>query len=182
MSKKSKAASSSRVQAGAFGSTAFGGTGTSTFGASSGFASAAPPSQLSHVYEPPDLSTISDPATVVAWKNLQKRDGVTKEKALDELLAHVDRIEGEKQGLDDGFLEAWVRLLEFSSRQSCVCSSLVACSLVYRQGVSGRTFSNRYRVYRSSSTPASPLRMHDKYASVHTPCRAASQEFWGSAS
>lgn len=111
MSKKSKAASSSRAQVGAFGSSAFGGASTSTFGTS--FASGAPPSQLSYVYEPPDLSAISDPSTVVAWKNLQKRDSITKTKALDELLAHVGKIEEDKQALDDGFLEAWVRYRSF---------------------------------------------------------------------
>ena len=110
--KKSKAASSSRAQPGTFGSVAFGASDTfsksnSPFGNSFG---AAPSSQLSYVYEPPEINTISDPTVVVAWKGLQKKDSATKTKALDELLAHVAKIEEEKQILEDGFLEAWTRL------------------------------------------------------------------------
>jgi len=102
--KKSKA-SSSRAQAGAFGAAAFGGSSgfSSSFGAS-------PASQLSCVYEPPELSSFSDPTVVVSFKNLQKRDSTTKTKALDDLLAHVAKVEEEKQTLEEGFLEAWVRL------------------------------------------------------------------------
>ena len=102
MSKKSKAASSARAQAGAFGSTAFGGDAfshnPSTFATSFG---AVPASQLSYVYEPPELRTISDPAVVVAWRSLQKKASTTRAKALEDLLAHLAKVEEEKQSLED---------------------------------------------------------------------------------
>lgn len=61
---------------------------------------------LSYVQEPTDLSAISDPNVVVAVKNLSKKDGTTKAKALEDLQSHVSAPDVE---IEDGLLEAWVR-------------------------------------------------------------------------
>lgn len=101
MSKKFKSqASSSRAAAGAFGS--FGGF-SGTFGSDG-----REPSSLTYISEPPDLSRISEQQLVIAFKNLQKKDEITRTKALEELKEHVSAIEGRKGTLDDGFLQAWV--------------------------------------------------------------------------
>ena len=101
MSKKTFRSQASSSKAGfgsagtTFGSVAFGHT---------------PGSVLSYVYEPPDLSRISDSTIVVSLKNLQKKDGTTKSKALEELQAYV-AFQGEnKDALEDAFLDAWARL------------------------------------------------------------------------
>ena len=110
MSKKAfkSQASSSR----AFTSNPLTGTGSNFgFGAStaSSFAQG-PGSVLSYVYEPPDLSSISDPAVGVSFKNLQKKDSTTKYKALEDLNAHVAAQKNDKAALEDPFLEAWTKL------------------------------------------------------------------------
>ena len=68
-------------------------------------------SQLSHVYEPPDLNGISNPNVVVAYKNVQKKDSTTKSKALEELHAYVQAQKDDKRDIEEAFLEAWVCLL-----------------------------------------------------------------------
>lgn len=86
MSKKFKSqASSARAASG------LGGFGT--------FGTAVSP--LSYIAEQPDLSQISEPNVVVAFKNLSKKDSVTKAKALDELLESL------KDGGDIAVLTAW---------------------------------------------------------------------------
>lgn len=101
MSKKFKSqASSSRAAAGAFGS--FGGF-SGTFGSDG-----REPSSLTYISEPPDLSRISEQRLVIAFKNLQKKDDITRTKALEELKEYISAIEGKKGTLDDGFLQAWV--------------------------------------------------------------------------
>jgi len=92
-------ASSSRAALGAFGS-GFGSTSTSAFGATS--------SPLSYVTEPPDLSSISDPNVVVAFKNLSKKDSTTKAKALEDIQTYVSSLSGQ---VEEAVLEAWVGLL-----------------------------------------------------------------------
>lgn len=78
-----------------------GGSGsTAAFGAAS--------SPLSYVAEPPDLSSVSDPNTVVAFKNLAKKDSTTKAKALEDLQAYVSSSGAD---LEEAVLEAWVRVL-----------------------------------------------------------------------
>lgn len=62
---------------------------------------------LSYVQEPPDYSSISDPKIVVAFKNLSKKDGTTKAKALEDLQAFVNPSDTE---ITEAFLEAWVGL------------------------------------------------------------------------
>lgn len=66
-------------------------------------------SQLSHVYEPPDLGAISDPNVVVSLKNIQKKDSTTKSKALDDLQSYVQSLQDNPK---ESLLEAWVRLHE----------------------------------------------------------------------
>lgn len=61
-------------------------------------------SPLSYVYEPPDLTSISEPNTVVAFKNLQKKDSTTKAKALEDLLKSVSS----GKSFEDAALDAWV--------------------------------------------------------------------------
>ena len=105
-------ASSSRAFSGVFG-TQDGGSGGAGFKMPSGFG-AVSSSPLSYVYEPPDLSDISDPNIVVAFKNVQKRDGTTKAKALEELQTHFMGLGLKQAGLEDSVLEAWVGFLGHS--------------------------------------------------------------------
>ncbi|KAL2869352.1 ubiquitin-protein ligase RKR1 [Aspergillus lucknowensis] len=103
MSKKFKSqASSSRAAA-------------STFGGFGGFSSSAASrrrevSSLTYVAEPPDLSRISEPQLAIALKNFSKKDEVTRTKALDDLRSYVSDVEKSDGTLDDGFLEAWIRI------------------------------------------------------------------------
>lgn len=97
MSKKQfrSQASSGRVIPGAgFG----GGFGSSAFGTYS--------SPLSYVYEAPDLSAVVDANVVVNFKNLMKKDGTTKAKALEDLQAYSAASDVE---IEDALLTAWVR-------------------------------------------------------------------------
>lgn len=66
-------------------------------------------SVLSYITEPPDLSSISEPSVVVAFKNLSKKDATTKAKALEDLQAYILARTVETGGVEDGVLEAWVR-------------------------------------------------------------------------
>ncbi|KAJ5961211.1 Zinc finger RING-CH-type [Penicillium vulpinum] len=103
MSKKFKSqASSSRAAASAFGS----------FGGFSGGLSSEgkDPSALTYIAVPPDLSRIADQQLVIAFKNLLKKDDITRLKALEELRDHISAVEEKKGTLDDGFLDAWVRI------------------------------------------------------------------------
>ncbi|CAL5871644.1 uncharacterized protein PFLUO_LOCUS5897 [Penicillium psychrofluorescens] len=99
MSKKFKSqASSSRAAASAFGG----------FG---GFSSQGrEPSALTYIAEPPDLSRIEEQQLVIAFKNLQKKDEITRTKALEELKDYIFAMEDRKGTLDDGLLDAWVRI------------------------------------------------------------------------
>ncbi|KAL9136293.1 MAG: hypothetical protein Q9175_002499 [Cornicularia normoerica] len=116
MSKKAfkSQASSSRAVSGFIGGegTRFGSsTGTSAFGA-------VPSSPLSYVYEPPDLSELSDPNVGVAFKNLQKKDGTTKAKALEDLQTYVSSLGAETGGVEEVMLTAWVKIYPRSSIDS----------------------------------------------------------------
>ncbi|KAJ5359497.1 uncharacterized protein N7496_011910 [Penicillium cataractarum] len=103
MSKKFKSqASSSRAAAGAFGG--FGGF-------SNAFDSGGrEPSALTYITEPPDLSRIWDQQLVIAYKNLLKKDEITRTKALEELKEYISSVEGKNGTVDEGFLEAWVKV------------------------------------------------------------------------
>lgn len=113
MSKKFKSqASSSRAASGAFGAGAFGGF--SQASSDNGDV----PSSLSYIFEPPDLSLISQPQVVVAFKGLLKKDSTTKLKALEDLLDFVYGADVEEGQLENGFLEAWVCVILFYLHQS----------------------------------------------------------------
>ncbi|KAK0841406.1 hypothetical protein LTR03_009939 [Friedmanniomyces endolithicus] len=77
---------------GAFSSSAFGSTESSA---------------LSYIQEPPDYTAINDVNVVVAFKNLSKKDSTTKAKALEDIQLHIAEPETE---VEEGFLEAWVKL------------------------------------------------------------------------
>ncbi|KAI9674183.1 MAG: hypothetical protein M1817_002001 [Caeruleum heppii] len=97
-------ASSGRAAAGAFAGSAFGGAAVasnSPFGAVS---------TLSYISEPPDLSSISQPHVVVAFKNLSKKDATTKAKALEELQSYINSHEVGQNIIEDTILEAWIKL------------------------------------------------------------------------
>nr|POE74411.1 e3 ubiquitin-protein ligase listerin [Quercus suber] len=95
MSKKFKTQASSGRAAGGFG--AF---------SSSAFASGHS-SVLSYIQETPDYSGIGDANAVVAFKNLSKKDGTTKAKALEDLSTYVS-LEGKE--IEENVLESWVKL------------------------------------------------------------------------
>lgn len=80
-----------------------------SFGPSPAFG-AIPSSSLSYVYEPPDLSSVSEPNVVVALKNLQKKDSITKSKALEDLQTYILTLAVADGGVEDAILEAWVGL------------------------------------------------------------------------
>ncbi|KKK14741.1 hypothetical protein AOCH_002242, partial [Aspergillus ochraceoroseus] len=103
MSKKFKSqASSSRAAAGAFGG--FGGFSSSVSGHGKDLSS------LTYVAEPPDLSRISEPQLAIAFKYFSKKDEVTRTKALDDIKEHVSNVEKTGGTLDQGFLEAWIKI------------------------------------------------------------------------
>ena len=96
MSKRQFKTSANSARAGA----GLGGFGNSGLGfGSAGY------STLSYVQVPPDYGSINDANVVVAFKNLAKKDGTTKAKALEDLQAHLSTSDVE---VEDGVLEAWV--------------------------------------------------------------------------
>lgn len=101
MSRKSvkSQASSSRAFSGGF--DAFGASSTTGFGGTT-------QSQLSHVYEPPNLTNISNPQIVVALKNIQKKDSTTRSKALEDLQEFVKLEAASDAGIEEDFLQSWV--------------------------------------------------------------------------
>ena len=117
MSKKQfkNQASSSRAASGLF-TAANGAFGSSTQGG--GTFGAVSSSPLSYVYEPPDLTSISEPNIIVAFKNLQKKDSTTKAKALEDLLESVSSYES----YEDAVLDAWVSLTAVNGTRS-FCSN-----------------------------------------------------------
>lgn len=89
--------------------------GTSGFGAKPGsargfgFGLGSAVSELSYVAEPPDFSSISDAQVVVSFKNLLKKDSITKTKALEDLLSYVRAHPYEQGGgVEEAILETWV--------------------------------------------------------------------------
>ena len=133
MSKKQfkSQASSSRAVSGVYGTsdTPFGGSGLGTpsaFGAVSF-------SPLSYVYEPPDLSGISLPNVVVAFKNVQKKDSTTKAKALEDLQNHVLSLKAEKGGVEEAIVEAWVRL--YRRNLYLYCKIVIQCCLLRSKSI-----------------------------------------------
>ena len=85
-----------------------------------------PSSALSYVYEPPELTDV-DPKLAVIYKSLQKKDGTTKVKALEDLKAYASSpdFDIEDQKTRTGLLEPWVGL---SSRSSTVTFNVLSSS------------------------------------------------------
>ena len=108
MSKKlfKSQASSSRASSGIFGAQDTG-SGHGFLGFTPAFGAIAS-SPLTYIYEPPDLSSISEPNVVVSLKNLQKKDSTTKSRALEDLQNYVSRLESDTAGVEEDILEAWV--------------------------------------------------------------------------
>ncbi|KAF2835732.1 hypothetical protein M501DRAFT_941447 [Patellaria atrata CBS 101060] len=100
-------ASSSRAVSVGFSMSTFGfsSASRSTFGSVS--------SPLAYVSEPPDLSAISDPKTIVAFKSLSKKDSTTKAKALDDLQSYTSAGE-----IEDAVLDAWITIYPRTSIDS----------------------------------------------------------------
>jgi hypothetical protein len=73
-----------------------------------GFGGVSNRSTLSYVAEVPDLSSITDPNIVVAFKSLLKADGTTKIKALETIDEHIAQHPNTEGGVEDPILEAWV--------------------------------------------------------------------------
>ena len=93
-------ASSERAAGGFYSNNAFGSTGlNSVFGKGSG---------LSYLVEPQDFSSVSDANVRVALKNLSKRDGTTKLRALEDLQSYLGVVEAERKELESALLSAWV--------------------------------------------------------------------------
>ncbi|KAL4909631.1 hypothetical protein BDW74DRAFT_186161 [Aspergillus multicolor] len=130
MSKKFKSqASSSRAAAGTFGG--FGGFSSTVSGESRELSS------LTYVAEPPDLSQISDAQLAIAFKNFAKKDDTTRTKAIDDIKSYVSSVAANDATLDDGFLEAWIRIYPRASidlyrrvRQSAHSTQGLIASLV----------------------------------------------------
>ncbi|KAL7276533.1 hypothetical protein RUND412_000456 [Rhizina undulata] len=100
MSKKKVSARSSAASAAIFGSP------SSSFGfGSSGF-SPTSASSLSYVSQPPDLSALSDPSTVVLFKNLSKNNETTKAKALEDLQTSLEK----SREVEEAIIIAWIQL------------------------------------------------------------------------
>ncbi|KAK3324525.1 hypothetical protein B0T19DRAFT_358305 [Cercophora scortea] len=65
---------------------------------------------LSYITPPPDLSNIPQDI-VVPFKNLTKKDSITKSKALEEIVSYVqNRSDGKNGEIEEPILEAWAQL------------------------------------------------------------------------
>jgi E3 ubiquitin-protein ligase listerin len=100
MSKKFKSQASSARAA----SSTVGGLPSGLGGPPSSFQTTASP--LSYVTELPNLNAITEASIVVAFKNLTKKDSVTKAKALEDLQEHI--ASNADVGPETAVLEAWV--------------------------------------------------------------------------
>jgi len=56
----------------------------------------------------PDPSSISNPQTIVIFKNLAKKDSTTKARALEDLQNTLSDILSSKQELEDAIVAVWV--------------------------------------------------------------------------
>jgi E3 ubiquitin-protein ligase listerin len=87
-------------------------------GGSFGFATTSSP--LSYLAELPDISVISDANIVVIFKNLFKKDGTTKARALEELAATLTVDSNGQLEVEDAIVDAWVgALLELVHFMTC---------------------------------------------------------------
>jgi hypothetical protein len=84
----------------------------------SGFGTIFAGSTLSYLSEPPNLSLITDANAVVAFKNLLKKDSITKAKGLEDLRSYVQSHPYEQDGgVEQPVLEAWVGFLNWERLQ-----------------------------------------------------------------
>lgn len=67
-------------------------------------------SGLAYLSDRQDLSSILDPHAVVQFKNLLKRDRMTKARALEELISYAQAHPFESGGVEDGILDVWVHI------------------------------------------------------------------------
>jgi hypothetical protein len=74
-------------------------------GAFGGFATSS--TTLSYLTPPPDFSSIPQ-EVVVPFKNLLKKDSTTKEKALQDILAHIQGLGPDGQTFDEPVIDAYV--------------------------------------------------------------------------
>ncbi|KAB8292386.1 hypothetical protein EYC80_008122 [Monilinia laxa] len=81
---------------------------TATAGFGFGFSTTS--TRLSYLTEPSNLSSISDANVVVSFKNLSKKDGTTKSKALEDLRTFIQTQPNEQGGAEEAILEAWVNV------------------------------------------------------------------------
>ncbi|QSZ33137.1 hypothetical protein DSL72_002723 [Monilinia vaccinii-corymbosi] len=79
-------------------------------GAGFGFGFSTTSTRLSYLTEPSNLSSISDANVVVSFKNLSKKDGTTKSKALEDLRTFIQAQPNEQGGAEEAILEAWVNV------------------------------------------------------------------------
>ncbi|EFX05218.1 ring zinc finger protein [Grosmannia clavigera kw1407] len=91
------------------GAASFGSIGPAA-GGFGGFAPVQNKSGLAYLSDRHDLSGISDANAVVQFKNLLKKDGKTKARALEELVAYAQAHSFESGGVEDAILEVWVQL------------------------------------------------------------------------
>src|SRR5690242_12322809 len=90
-------------------STAFGKSSATGFGGFS--ATTSPSSNLSYLADPPNIAALSDPQIAVSFKNLLKRDHITKSKALEDLTAYAKAQPKDKNGgVEEAVLDAWVQV------------------------------------------------------------------------
>lgn len=69
-------------------------------------------SRLSYFADQPNIYNISDPNVIVCFRNISKKDGTTKSKALEDLRTYVQAHPYELDGgPEERILEAWVRLI-----------------------------------------------------------------------
>ncbi|KAK3352212.1 hypothetical protein B0T25DRAFT_500101 [Lasiosphaeria hispida] len=78
-------------------------------GGSFGFSGFSSSTTLSYITPPPDLSEIPQ-EVVVPFKNLLKKDSITKGKALEEIVAYVQTLSRQNGEPGDAILEAWAQL------------------------------------------------------------------------
>lgn len=83
---------------------AFGSKPGAAFGTSKGGLGSFSRITLSYIAPPPDLSGIPQDI-IVPFKNLLKKDSITKAKALEEIVAYV---QNQKDDLAEPILDAWV--------------------------------------------------------------------------
>jgi E3 ubiquitin-protein ligase listerin len=83
-----------------------------TFGHPSGFGKfGTATSPFSYLAELSDSSSISNPQTIVIFKNLAKKDSTTKARALEELQNTLSDIVVSKGDLEEAIIAVWVSML-----------------------------------------------------------------------